>query len=152
MRPVLAQAGLDWEEGGSWAAGGNQKNWAPRQGETVRVLKMGGAPGVVVAAPQGGGGPGRKVGVRVGALTMEVRLADLAPLAAGGSGPEAAKRGGLQRRNEGGSAASSRGAAAKAKEKLRAEGALVAGGGREQGGGSGGVPVAIQTARNTVSA
>ena len=178
------QAGLEYspldsselDSSSSSAAG---KKWAPRQGELVRVLKMGGAPGTIVAVSQGQGS-GRKVSVQVGTLTMEMRLSDVAPLA-GGMGAEGAPRKGVTKRSNSSSSSGFGGSlngsgsgvgddsggrrgtdlqeAGRAKERLRAGAVAVAGNGQQGGfpssnGGRGssaaGVAVAVQTSRNTV--
>lgn len=59
------------------------EGWTPRPGEMVRVLKMGGAEGSVVAVGARAAG---KVSVRIGALALEVRAADLAPVGKAGKG------------------------------------------------------------------
>lgn len=163
------QAGLDFEpapEAGGAAARstGGLKKWVPRQGEVVRVLKMGGAPGTVISAPgpaQGGGGGGRKLSVRVGGLTLEMRSSDVAPMNGGGGKQAAAAGGGKRSGGSGGSSSSGGGAAgrqrssgraemAKAKERLRAEGAVAAGSGGQEEQATPGVAIAVQTSRNTI--
>ena len=52
------------------------EGWIPQPGEFVQVLKMGGAIGTVTNDNCGGGG---KISVRIGALTMQVRVTDVAP-------------------------------------------------------------------------
>lgn len=110
--------GADWEESGSSGdEGAAAAGWVPAEGETVRVLKMGGAAGKVVSAASRSGG---KVGVRVGSMTVELRLADLAPAggaAAGQAAPAAA-------RQQKGSSGSSAGGLRAAAKQLRARGAL----------------------------
>ncbi|GAB4822194.1 hypothetical protein N2152v2_009240 [Parachlorella kessleri] len=183
---VASKAGLEYSPldsgsmGGSSSGGGAAaagKKWAPRQGELVRVLRMGGAPGTIVSVSQGQGS-GRKVSVQVGTLTMEMRLSDVAPLAGGVGGADGGPRKGVTKRSSssnglggslvGNGSGSSNGVgggrrgtdlqeAAKAKEKLRAGAAAVAdseGGFPSGNGGRGssaaGVAVAVQTSRNTV--
>lgn len=141
---------VDWQ--GTSTAGSKQpkKGWTPRQGEVVRVVKMGGAPGTVVTVPQGQGSS-RKVSVRVGSLTMEMRVADLLPMAGGGSAAKAQPAAGARAVGADREAVASRAEARRAKEKLRAEGVLEAGSQQSDSSSSGpGLAVAIQTTRNTV--
>eukprot|EP00887_Chlorella_sp_A99_P006230 scaffold3.g6230.t1 len=111
------------------AAAAMPEGWAPRAGEAVHVLKMGGVVGSVVAVR-----PGGKVTVRVGAMAVEQRPSDLAPA---GKGASKAGGGGGRGGTTGGS--QGRGAA------------------RQRGGGGGAsmalaptAGVAMQTAANTV--
>lgn len=118
------------------------QGWLPAEGEAVRVLKMGGAVGRVVSAPGKSGG---KVGVRVGAMTVELRLSDLAPAGSG----QAAQPGAAPRRSgsgKGGSATSLKAAA----KQLRARGSLSSSDDEDASSSGGGVALAIQTSRNTV--
>ncbi|PSC69703.1 endonuclease 2 [Micractinium conductrix] len=126
-------------DGGSAAAAG----WTPAEGDSVRVLKMGGAVGTVAkAAPTGR--TGGKVSVRVGALTVELRVSDLAPASspAGLQAAASGTRAGSARGGGGGGGGSLKAAA----KQLRARGSLDSGDEEDlspQG-------VAIQTSRNTV--
>lgn len=120
------------------------EGWLPAEGDTVRVLKMGGAAGRVVSAPSKAGG---KVGVRVGALTVELRLSDLAPAAAGQA---VALPSSAPRRAAAGKRAGATSLKAAAKQ-LRARGTLSSGDDGDGGNGSSsGVALAIQTSQNTV--
>ncbi len=107
----------------------------------MRVLKMGGATGRVVSAPGKSGG---KVGVRVGSMTVELRLSDLAPAGSG----QAAQPSAAPRRAGAGKGGSTTSLKAAAKQ-LRARGSLSSSD-EEDGGGGGGVALAIQTSQNTV--
>ncbi|KAK9823927.1 hypothetical protein WJX72_006408 [[Myrmecia] bisecta] len=51
-------------------------DWVPQTGETVQVLKMGGARGQVVQAGRAGG----KLTVKVGSLTIQLRTSEVRPL------------------------------------------------------------------------
>jgi dsDNA-specific endonuclease/ATPase MutS2 len=117
--------------------------WMPAVGEAVRVLKMGGAVGTVASAAGRSGG---KVSVRMGSLTVELRMSDLAPAGAGVattavSRPSSSKAGG--------------GGVGAAAKQLRARGALTSStnstnsSSSSKDGGSP-APIAIQTSRNTV--
>ena len=166
------QAGLEYSPLDSSSAAPAGRMWAPRQGELVRVLKMGGAPGTIVAVSPGQGS-GRKVGVQVGTLTMEMRLSDVAPLAGNGAADGAPRKGVTKRSGSSGSSGfggsldgsgsgfgdgggGRRGTdlqeAGRAKERLRAGPAVLAD--NEQQGSrdssATGVAVAVQTSRNTV--
>lgn len=139
LLPASLQGGTPADDGSSPLQAAPQ-GWLPAEGEAVRVLKMGGAAGRVVSAPSKSGG---KVGVRVGAMTVELRLSDLAP--AGGG--QAGELGVAPRRAGGGKAGSATSLKAAAKQ-LRARGSLDSSD-VEDGSGSGVAP-AIQTSRNTV--
>lgn len=143
--PLQGGAASLADDGGEWQADGMAPaGWMPAEGDTVRVLKMGGAAGKVVSAASKSGG---KVGVRVGSMTVELRLSDLAP--AGGASPGMAASAAARRArssSEGGGGTSLRSAA----QQLRARGSLsTSSDGREDGSGVGAAP-AIQTSRNTV--
>lgn len=74
---ALAGAKLGGDlQGDAFSTEDSSDGWVPNAGDHVRVLKMGGAIGVVASAGRSGGG---KVAVRVGAMTVEVRVSDLAP-------------------------------------------------------------------------
>lgn len=127
------------------ASSSGGEGWVPAEGETVRVLKMGGAAGRVVSSSARSGG---KVSVRVGSLTVELRLSDLAP-AAGTAARQpraavaASSKSGSAVGGSGGSSAGSLKAAAK---QLRARGSLNSGSG-DNGPSQ---AVTIQTSRNTL--
>ena len=53
-------------------------DWVPKAGDYVKVLKMGGAIGQILNI-SGGLGNNAKISVKVGALTMQLRQADVAP-------------------------------------------------------------------------
>ena len=150
---------LTWPQGGLADDGSSAlqvapEGWRPAVGDTVRVLKMGGASGQVVSAAARGGG---KVGVRVGSLTVELRLADLAPAGGAASGsstratPRARKgkgRAGSGRGSD--SDGSSAGSLKAAAQQLRARGALKGGSVGDDGEGGPSTRVAIQTSHNPV--
>jgi hypothetical protein len=138
--PLQGGAG-EADDGGSAGQAGEAGGWAPAEGEAVRVLKMGGAAGRVVSAGRAGG----KVGVRVGSLTVELRLADLAPAGSSSdsSGGGAARRAAPAK--GGGATGGQRGL--QGLSQLRAQGSL----GVQGGAADAAQPaVAIQTSRNTV--
>lgn len=140
------------EQDGPASSRSSTEGWAPAEGEAVRVLKMGGAMGRVVSSSGRAGG---KVGVRVGSLTVELRLSDLAPAAGTAAGmaagqPRAARAAGSKSSSGGGGSGSggggSGGSLKAAAKQLRARGSLSSGSedeGRVQA-------VTIQTSRNTL--
>jgi hypothetical protein len=81
-------------DGGDARGGGA---WHPTPGEVVRVVRMGGAPGTVVSGTDRSGG---KVSVRVGAMTVELRLSDIAPLTRGGPGAATAAQRAVRQRQQ----------------------------------------------------
>ena len=146
----MTLAGLRWgdssdEDDLSTAQQAQQaEGWIPQPGQYVKILKMGGAVGQVggTTTTTAAGNSG-KVSVKVGALTMQLSISDLAPA----SGPPA------------GSASTGNGkfSVSSARGKLKATGALkngADGSGRNGSSSSqsGGSPlgVAVQTTRNTV--
>jgi DNA mismatch repair protein MutS2 len=143
---ALTLVGLRSGGGGAGAAAaGGGARWVPRQGEAVRVPKMGGAAGVVTSA--GGGAGGGKVSVRVGTMTVALRTADLEPA---GDGAGAAGPGGLaaqQERELEELQRDSKGAARAARTWLRADGVLR--GGAQAASEGPQIAVAVQTTRNT---
>lgn len=133
------QDGGGLEEDGLAGSGGGE-GWAPAEGETVRVLKMGGATGRVVSSSARTGG---KVSVRVGSLTVELRLSDLAPAAGAAAGQPWTAKAAARTSSGGGGGGGGLKAAAK---QLRARGSLQSGGGEDGPSQA----VTIQTSRNTV--
>lgn len=107
------------------------EGWIPQPGQYVKVLKMGGAVGQVGGITAGGA----KISVRIGALTMQLPLSDLAPA----SGPPQS------------SSSTGKFSSSNPRGKLKANGALK-NGAESQPGGNGGSPlgVAVQTNSNTV--
>lgn len=147
----------DGEAASSSAA---HEGWVPAEGETVRVLKMGGAAGKVVSASGRSGG---KISVRVGALTIELRLSDVAPA----SGPAVAQQVGAaragssagsgdriikSRRGSSSTVGTSAGSLKDAAKQLRARGSLTSSssGSDAEESFAVGQAVTIQTSRNTV--
>jgi len=57
---------------------GSTVDWVPKAGDYVKVLKMGGAIGQILNN-SGGSGNNAKISVKIGALTMQLRQADVAP-------------------------------------------------------------------------
>uniref|UniRef100_A0A061RIK4 DNA mismatch repair protein MutS2 n=3 Tax=Tetraselmis sp. GSL018 TaxID=582737 RepID=A0A061RIK4_9CHLO len=126
--PPEAEDGAAWqsllEDQSGAADAAAAGDWAPQAGDAVRVLKMGGAEGVVLRSRRGGG-----LTVKVGALSMDVRASDVAPSARA----EPRRRRQQQREEARGPEGGRRGSRPR----------------REDSSGGGGA-VAIQTSRNTV--
>ncbi|KAL4458289.1 hypothetical protein ABPG75_013154 [Micractinium tetrahymenae] len=140
----LRAAAKDGDSGLEEDRSSTAEGWTPSEGETVRVLKMGGATGKVVSSSARTGG---KVSVRVGSLTVELRLSDLAPAAgtaAAAGQPRAARPAGGK--SSGGSGGGSGGSLKAAAKQLRARGSLDSG--SEDEGPS--QAITIQTSRNTL--
>lgn len=108
------------------------------------MLKMGGAAGKVVSSAGRSGG---KVGVRVGSMTVELRLSDLAPAGTSGAAGQLAAGGAVRRRTKGDSIGSVSSLKAAAKQ-LRARGTLSSTDDGE--GGAATTYVAVQTSANTI--
>ena len=91
---ATALAGLGGDEAGGEAAAlaPAPEGWLPRAGDAVRVLKMGGCLGTVVADRAGAGRLGSKLSVRVGTITVELRVGDLVPGGSGSTRPSKASK------------------------------------------------------------